>query len=329
MSFKVNPIFLAVTGSRLYGNSRPGSDWDYRGIAYAPSKTYMGILNNFEQTTDVVNRVNLTGIKIDYDHLQGIISEDSEFYSFRKFIKLAWDANPNIIELLFAPNLIPGHPYWKMIMDKRELFLSQKALYTFSGYAMAQLKRLKNHKAWIDKAPTYPTREEFNLPPQAMFKKTALKALRSMDDESLQEIFKDSGVFGRFKKEHAFFEAVADFHKYTAHMNNRNPDRLKLEAQYGFDTKHASHLVRLFYEAKRLMETGELVFPLPEINIVNDVRSGNWSYEQVIEFSDQMDNTLKQVAAKSGLPKEPDRNTLDQLIQEISYDIARKERKSS
>mgnify|MGYP001607055563 CR=1 FL=1 len=60
-------------------------------------------------------------------------------------MKLAGDANPNILELLFVSNehILTMTEAGERLRANRNLFLSQKALHTVSGYAFAQLKLLR------------------------------------------------------------------------------------------------------------------------------------------------------------------------------------------
>lgn len=104
-------------------------------------------------------------------------------------------------------------------------------------------------------------------------------------------------------------------------MRERNPARAALEAKYGYDTKHCMHLYRLFYECQRLLEKGDLVFPLPEASDLKDILHGALTYEQVIEFGDSIDTTLQTVAETTSLPHEPDRKTLDLLVQSIRREV--------
>ena len=43
----------------------------------------------------------------------------------------------------------------------------------------------------------------------------------------------------------------------------KNVNRVFLEETYGFDTKYAMHVIRLYGEAKELMETGRITLPRP------------------------------------------------------------------
>lgn len=118
-------IFLTISGSRAYGTQTPTSDFDFRGIAIAPKEYYLGFNKRFEQVESK--------------------DPDLTIFELQKFIKLATDCNPNIVEILYTDpsNHLIVTPAGGRLLDNRELFLSQKAKHTFSGYAISQLKRIK------------------------------------------------------------------------------------------------------------------------------------------------------------------------------------------
>jgi predicted nucleotidyltransferase len=80
-------IFLFLSGSHLYGTSGKGSDYDWRGVWVPPVKDYIG----YEEIKDIV------------------FGEDGKLYDLRKFMKLAFDCNPNIVEWLYAPKKMVAH----------------------------------------------------------------------------------------------------------------------------------------------------------------------------------------------------------------------------
>ena len=43
----------------------------------------------------------------------------------------------------------------------------------------------------------------------------------------------------------AYRQARRDWENYQSWKKNRNPARARLEAQFGYDTKHAQHLIRM------------------------------------------------------------------------------------
>ena len=110
-----NIIFLTLGGSYAYGTNVEGSDVDIRGCALNRKEEIL-TRQNFEQ---VVNE-----------------DTDTTIYSFNKLVNLLLNCNPNTIEIL---GLKPEHylylsPIGQELLDKRKLFLSRRAAYSFGGY---------------------------------------------------------------------------------------------------------------------------------------------------------------------------------------------------
>jgi len=129
---KDRTIYKCVGGSHAYGLNTPESDIDYRGVCIPPKRFFFG-LQGFEQ------QVLETPV-------------DCTIFGIRKFVKLCRDANPNVLELLFLrqEEILFKDVFMDEILKFRNLFLSQRVIYTYSGYAHSQLQRVKNHKKWID-----------------------------------------------------------------------------------------------------------------------------------------------------------------------------------
>jgi predicted nucleotidyltransferase len=148
MHFDLNSatIFKTLTGSRVYGYYTETSDYDYRGVAVPPREILLSFNKKFEQAEDKVN--------------------DVVIYDLNKFLKLAADNNPNVVELLWIPKRYwtVTSPEWEQLVAQRDLFLSKKCKYTFQGYAFSQLKRLRSHRGWLLKGElTKPLRSDFGL----------------------------------------------------------------------------------------------------------------------------------------------------------------------
>lgn len=118
-------IMECEAGSYLYNLNRPTSDHDVRGI-YLPTLEEMISLNGFPQ--EIADE-----------------KEDIKYYSLDKFLRLALECNPNIIELLFVPDksLFASSQIYNILFHERHRFISKKAKHTFSGYAYAQIKKCK------------------------------------------------------------------------------------------------------------------------------------------------------------------------------------------
>ncbi|MEO1271784.1 MAG: nucleotidyltransferase domain-containing protein [Myxococcota bacterium] len=163
-------LLLTRHGSHAYGLAHAESDVDLKGVAIPPQRTFTGFLHPFHQVET----------RQPYDMV---------IYGVRKFFALAADCNPNIIEVLWTD---PEDILWmttlgEKLVKHRSLFLSQKAKHTFSGYAIAQLKRIKSHRQWLLDPPSGPpSREAFDLPPEPEVKRdqvlTALDMVRRKMD---------------------------------------------------------------------------------------------------------------------------------------------------
>lgn len=156
-------LFLTNHGSHAYGTNLPTSDHDYKGFCVPPPSYFHGYAKRFEQA-----------------EFKG--EPDMVVYDIRKFFKLAADCNPAIIEILFTDDADHQivHPLGRLILDKRDLFVSRKAKHTFSGYAIAQLKKIRSHKRWIDGGPQKPPeRSDFDLPPNPLIPKNQLDAVQA------------------------------------------------------------------------------------------------------------------------------------------------------
>ena len=149
-------IFLTKTGSRLYGNSTEDSDWDYRGIFIEKVEDKISIINKpLKKMGGVTEDGNVI-----YDILKskGLNIEkttDIEIYELSRFIELAMESNPNILDLLCSNinNAVYVNDLGKKLLENKSLFLSKKIKDSFSGYALSQLKKMNSHKKWIVEFP--------------------------------------------------------------------------------------------------------------------------------------------------------------------------------
>lgn len=144
-------ILYVRRGSRAYGTNLATSDYDYQGICIPPTWLRESIFHNFDQ----------------FEHKAPEKLEEATVFSLRRFITLASQCNPNVLEALFVDSndieIITEKG--QLLIDHRKLFLSERIGYTFSGYAISQLKRIKTHKQWLMNPLTEkPKRSDFGLP---------------------------------------------------------------------------------------------------------------------------------------------------------------------
>lgn len=122
----------------------------------------------------------------------------------------------------------------------------------------------------------------------------------------------------REKFERAFFEAQREWEQYEKWLKERNAMRAKLEAKFGYDTKHAMHLVRLMRMCREILATGEVIIDRPDREELIAIRSGAWSYDQLMEWAERQDQALAVLYESCTiLPKTPDVKKLDALCIEL------------
>ena len=162
-----NTFYMCLHGSHAYGTNVEGSDYDFKGVCVAPKSYSTGFVDRFEQAERAFG---------DYD---------GAIFDVRKFLSLAVDCNPSVLEVLWADPSTwllnadsarnGNHPYyekqpgatpWQKIYEARWSFLSQEAKARYSGYAVSQAWKLELHRQYLINPPKKkPEREDFGLGP--------------------------------------------------------------------------------------------------------------------------------------------------------------------
>ena len=287
-------IFEAVTGSRLYGTATETSDWDYRGVVIPP----------LEVLIDPFMKFNVQD--------SGFEEEDKALYSLGKFFELCAQANPNIIELLFIPQEYTtfDSEEWQIIKENRSLFVSKKVKYTFTGYAMSQLKAIQRHREWFLNPPKdAPNRKDFGLSDSPS---VSMAWIDSLKDTLNYDLLRPE-VVDEVRREKEYRDAKKKWDNFIQWKTNRNPKRRGTEEQFGYDTKYASHVFRLMGEGLDLLMDGEITFPLPYADWLLEIKQGKYSYDEIVNVAETMDKNFESFYNKSFLPKSPDISGLKDL----------------
>lgn len=283
-----NVIYLVKHGSVAYGTSTPESDLDVKGVAVCKDFDYYLGIKQFEQKdkwSDNTDRV---------------------IYDIRKFINLATDCNPNIVEILYVDlvDIILISHTGILLRDNRDLFLSQKAAHTFVGYAYSQLKRIEGHYKWLQSPPAPPRKEDFVTTYKDIDKKFGNHEVKGVGDFEVT----DWAAFDAAKRNHEHF---------VTWKQQRNPKRSALEADHGYDTKHAYHLVRLLRMGKEILLEGRVEVKRSDAAELLEIRNGKYSYKELMSLVDGLRNDVEAAKNKSPLPVQPDREKINQLLREI------------
>lgn len=294
-SLEKHIICEVIVGSRLYGTHTETSDIDIRGILIPPPEYFLSPFVGFEQ-------LEFPG-------------EDKVIYGILKAFKLFRDANPNMLDVLFAPSKfwIKKSRYWEEIYDHRNKFLSTKIRHTFSGYAFAQLKRMGRHRSWLLNPPkSKPERSDFGLGSNPRIAVEQRKAVLSLPTEWI-----DSSLREDARKESEFHRATIEWNQYQEWIKERNPERAKTEIECGYDVKNALHLCRLMVMCEEILTTGEVNLVREDAEDLKLIKHGKIGYDELISWAEGMDKRLEQIykSGKSPLSFAPDDKFLGELCQ--------------
>ncbi len=313
-------ILLGLAGSYSYGTNNENSDIDVRGITLDRKSDLIG-MTEFEQYVDD--------------------KTDTTIYSFRKMIKLLLNCNPNTIELL---GLNPEHYLYlndigKELIQNSRLFLSQRAIQSFGGYADAQLRRLQNALA----RDSYPQSEKekhiFNSVKNAMYEfRSRYEKFEEgnvhlyMDISSNPEM--DTEIFMDVNLSHY---PLRDYKSMWNEMNTivKAYDKLGKRNKKKDDNhlnKHAMHLVRLFMMAIDILEKGEInTYRKKEQETLIAIRNGEFQksdgtfseafYDMISEYEKKLDYA----ARHTQLPEEPDMKSVEEFVMKINERVVRDE----
>lgn len=119
------------------------------------------------------------------------------------------------------------------------------------------------------------------------------------------------------KAEKKYRAAKQEWDSYQKWLKDRNPARAELEKKFGYDSKHAAHLVRLIRMAREILETGKVLVHRPDADEIRAIRNGAWSYEEVVSFAEREDLVLNDVVRSSVLPKTPPIKEIHELVFEM------------
>ncbi len=105
--------------------------------------------------------------------------------------------------------------------------------------------------------------------------------------------------------------AYSQLSKMTADKSHSK--RAESVAKWGFDLKHASHVVRLLYEVEMILEEGTLDLQRHKEHL-KAIRRGDFTEEEVREFFTKREPILRKLYENSTLRHSPDENRIKQLL---------------
>lgn len=303
-----NRIFEFRSGSHLYGNSTPESDTDFIGLFVAPKEYYIGM--------NKVEEVDLSIVSKGEDGKNTKDAVDRKFHELRKMIRLIADGNPNAIETVFVnkENIIYIDQFGQRLLDNYALFPSKLVKQRFLGYSISQM-----HKAKV-KPDNFKDLQEF----KAVYDTSPIKSF------VLVELKHYTGPWNNYI---TFYADHASIGGLNFNLNTKMTKvydaviarlakashRQDMWTKFGADMKFLSHCVRLILEGKELLETGKIVFPLKDKDLLLDIRNGKYKLEEIHELVEDKKNELENF--EGDLPAKPNFDKINKFLIETVEDF--------
>lgn len=304
-----NIILLTAGGSHAYGTNREGSDIDLRGVV-------------LQQPSDLIGRTH-------FEHYVDN-NTDTTLYAFNKFIQLASDGNPNVIEILGCrpEEIFYASSIGNELIQNVDMFISQHIATKIAGFATEQLRRIQ---AAIARKSDQKTQEEYMLNAcnrrikgfNERYPTLCANSSLKLSLEVFDGVYKicctgefDKVPLGEMKG--AYDDLVnihKSFHKFTGNNKKKDDEHLN---------KHAYHLVRLLMMGKEILDDGVIrTYRDKEHDLLMEIRDGKYMESGVFipeffEYIDHLDAEFKEAQRVTTLPRKPDAKRIDGFVERVN-----------
>lgn len=341
-----NTLYVAVHGSHCYGLANELSDIDIRGVALRPARDYLVGRSNFEQQemkgefdavifdfhkfVQLAEKGNPNVLEILFVNEEHVVHQNhfGELLRANRELFLSKKIRHTLSGYAISQlKRIQGHYRWLKNPPTQPPTREELGLPSYNQFSKDKVKAafalLRNDFAnWDFDWQKLDNDIRINL--QNVISDHLAKY--HIDDE---ERFLRSAKFLNFddnfieilKLEREYAQKVSDWDAYQHWLSTRNEKRAALEAKFGYDTKHASHLVRLMKMCEEVLKTGKLNVNRSNIDaeeLLAIKNNGSMSYEQLIEWADKQEEKIR-ILFKfcEVLPNEPNKEKIDNLVEQV------------
>lgn len=300
---------LTYGGSYAYGTNVEGSDVDVRGIMLPSKNEILSMTCSEEALVDT--------------------NTDTVIYPLKQMVKLLCNANPNTIEIVATreQDIFILSEEGQILRENVNLFLTKGKVYnSFLGYAQNQLRRLKNTIARDELSQS--EKEQHIL--QSVQKRMATfeqsyspiseggiklhiekSNRKDLDTEIMIDMSLKNYPLRDTKK---MLDEMAITLKQYGKLNHRN--KKKDEPHL---LKHSMHLARLYLMGIDILQgKGIRTYREGVRELLLDIRNGKYSYEEIYNMAENLEEKFKDVLYESSLPEKLDRDKINNLMIDIN-----------
>jgi predicted nucleotidyltransferase len=336
-----NTVLIVRHGSHAYGTNTATSDEDFKGIAIPPNDYFLGYSNRFEQAElhapdpDAViydiRKCFILAAECNPNIIEVLHTDPSDHCLVDPIGEIILDHKNDFLSKKIKHTFmgysvaqlkrIKTHKKWIMNPPKEpptraSLGLPEQTLIPqdqlAAAYAEVQKELDRFQLDFLDNLdePTKIGCQNTMISMLAELKITADQHWAA----GARKIGLSDNLIQVMQKEREYATKKKEWDQYQNWKRTRNPARSILEEKYGYDTKHAYHLVRLIRMCREILLTGKVIVKRPDREELLAIRNGAWTYDQLIDFADTEEKSLNELYLSSNvLPKSPDKAALDKL----------------
>lgn len=127
-----------------------------------------------------------------------------------------------------------------------------------------------------------------------------------------RELLENYNIF-LSKRSYYKFRGYAEAQKRKLITKETMGLRSKIVEKYGYDTKFASHLIRLLLFGIELLETEKIILPTKYKKCLIDIKNGKWTLPFVINYATFLEECLDEAFKTTELPDKPDMEAIHKL----------------
>jgi predicted nucleotidyltransferase len=313
-------IYKVKSGSHLYGTNTESSDVDYTSI-FIPNSYYLLSL----QQCDFIDRSSKGAKEYRRNTNQDF---DDQSHSISRYLNLVLRGNPNLTEIIYAPNQIielESEIFTELKNNVKKL-ISKKVYDSFVGFATSQRKKLEYKRI------RYGELREALFLFETVYANQLVIPNNKMSNEialRLNTILKHyKGSKNNIEHFHVGLPLQMIYGKIKSEFENYGWRLYTKEfTQMGFDVKFASHTIRLLSEGEHLLKYGRLDFPIPDqaYDDIMNIKNCKIGIEEFQSMCVQYENKCREALINTSLPNKPDYQWANDWLVRILKDSIIKE----
>jgi len=330
-------LFECISGSKSYGLNTEKSDTDIRGVFYMPKKDFYG-LNYVPQisnkTNDIVyyelgrfiellskNNPNILEMLATPEHCilyKNKLMNEIKITDFLSLLTKDTFVGYALSQIKKAKGLNKKmfHP-----MDKERKIVLDFCYVVESGKTLElqnwlSAKKLKQQNCGLSKLNHL--KDTYNL--FYDLKEDVYNGICNSEESNevtLSSIPKNSisSILLYFNKD-AYSTYCKKYSEYWEWVSKRNIDRFQSNKMHGkgYDAKNMMHTIRLLQMALKVFKNKELIIEVENRDELLEIKSGKYSYEEVVKMADDLIVDIEHYYKKSTLITTPDLSKIENLL---------------